>query len=132
MRCGKPTGRTGPWVKSRHRGGTASGLVPCARGSMRKQGHGGATRRANVTGSTQAATHMMILVPEVSLNNGLRMPQLGLGVWQGPDRVAVEAVVTALAAGYRSIDTAASYGNDVRVGEGQRRTAVAREEGCGT
>jgi diketogulonate reductase-like aldo/keto reductase len=51
---------------------------------------------------------MMILVPEVSLNNGLRMPQLGLGVWQVPDRVAVDAVVTALEAVYRIIDTAAS------------------------
>ena len=71
---------------------------------------------------------MMILVPEVSLNNGLRMPQLGLGVWQVPDRVAVDAVVTALEAGYRSIDTAASYGNDVGVGEGLRRSGVEREE----
>lgn len=71
---------------------------------------------------------MMILVPEVSLNNGLRMPQLGLGVWQVPDRVAVDAVVTALEAGYRSIDTAASYGNDVGVGEGLRRSEVEREE----
>ncbi|MCW2940602.1 MAG: oxidoreductase of aldo or keto reductase family,subgroup 1 [Actinomycetia bacterium] len=45
-------------------------------------------------------------VPEVTLNNGVRMPQLGFGVWQVPDDEAGRAVATALEAGYRSIDTA--------------------------
>ncbi|MFE6820123.1 aldo/keto reductase, partial [Streptomyces sp. NPDC057675] len=40
------------------------------------------------------------------------MPQLGFGVWQVPDDEAAAAVATALEAGYRSIDTAAIYGNE--------------------
>ena len=67
-------------------------------------------------------------VPELTLNNGLRMPQLGLGVWQVPgDRVA-DVVTTALEAGYRSIDTAASYGNERGVGEALRRSGIDRDD----
>ena len=53
----------------------------------------------------------------LKLNNGVSMPQLGFGVWQVPDAEATPAVAEALKAGYRSIDTAAIYGNEGGVGE---------------
>ncbi|GAB3703415.1 aldo/keto reductase [Nocardiopsis oceani] len=65
-------------------------------------------------------------VPESTLNNGVRIPQLGFGVWQVPDDAVVEAVSHALAAGYRSIDTAAAYGNEEGVGEALRRSGLER------
>ncbi|GHC87402.1 oxidoreductase [Nocardiopsis terrae] len=67
-------------------------------------------------------------VPGITLNNGVRIPQLGFGVWQVPDDAVVEAVSHALAAGYRSIDTAAAYGNEKGVGEALRRSELQREE----
>lgn len=71
---------------------------------------------------------MMTIVPDTSLNNGLRMPQMGLGVWQVPQSTVADTVATALDTGYRSIDTAASYGNEAGVGEGLRRSEVDRED----
>jgi 2,5-diketo-D-gluconate reductase A len=56
------------------------------------------------------------------------MPQLGLGLWQTPAESTAGAVRTAIAAGYRSIDTAAAYGNERGVGEGVGASEVAREE----
>ena len=53
----------------------------------------------------------------VTLNDGRVMPQLGLGVWQTPQDITAEVVKTALAAGYRAIDTAAAYANERGVGE---------------
>jgi len=67
-------------------------------------------------------------VPTLTLNNGVRMPQLGFGVWQVPDEEATSAVSTALDAGYRSIDTAAIYGNERGTGEALARSGVARDE----
>lgn len=67
-------------------------------------------------------------VPTVKLNNGTLMPQLGFGVWQVPDAEAERAVATALEAGYRSIDTAAVYGNEAGTGRGVAASGVAREE----
>lgn len=55
-------------------------------------------------------------VPPIILNNGVEMPQLGFGVWQVADDEAERAVSTALEAGYRSIDTAAIYGNEEGTG----------------
>ena len=52
----------------------------------------------------------------VTLNNGVRMPVLGFGVYQIPPEDAEQAVADALAAGYRSIDTAAAYRNEEAVG----------------
>jgi 2,5-diketo-D-gluconate reductase A len=66
--------------------------------------------------------------PHVSFNDGHSIPQLGLGVWQTPDDVAVNAVSTALNAGYRHIDTAAVYQNEEGVGKGLRASGVARED----
>lgn len=67
-------------------------------------------------------------VPSITLNNGSVMPQLGFGVWQVPDDEAASAVSTALEAGYRSIDTAAIYGNERGTGRGIASSGVPREE----
>ncbi|WP_150244416.1 aldo/keto reductase [Nocardiopsis quinghaiensis] len=67
-------------------------------------------------------------VPETTLGNGLRIPQLGFGVWQVPPDEVVPAVSTALDAGYRSIDTAAAYDNEEGVGEALRRSGLERGE----
>ncbi len=64
----------------------------------------------------------------VKLNNGVEMPQLGFGVWQVPDAEAVPAVTEAIRSGYRSIDTAAIYGNEAGTGEAVAASGVAREE----
>jgi diketogulonate reductase-like aldo/keto reductase len=66
--------------------------------------------------------------PTLELNSGVRMPALGLGVFQSPPAETVTAVETALGAGYRLIDTAAAYGNEREVGEGIRRSGVDRDE----
>lgn len=66
--------------------------------------------------------------PTVALNDGNAIPQVGLGVWRTPNDTAVEAVSTALRCGYRHIDTAAIYGNEVGVGEGIRASGVARSQ----
>jgi diketogulonate reductase-like aldo/keto reductase len=64
--------------------------------------------------------------PTLELNNGVQTPALGLGVFQSPPAETVTAVETALADGYRLIDTAAAYGNEREVGEGIRRSGVDR------
>ncbi|WP_261806520.1 aldo/keto reductase [Lapidilactobacillus luobeiensis] len=65
----------------------------------------------------------------VELNNGVKMPVLGYGVFQITDQqVAEDSVIDALASGYRLIDTAASYGNEAAVGRAIKRSGVARED----
>ena len=64
----------------------------------------------------------------ITFNDGRSIPQVGLGVWQTPNDVAVDAVRTALAAGYRHIDTAAGYQNEEGVGKGLKASGLAREE----
>ncbi len=65
----------------------------------------------------------MTTVPNIALNNGVEIPQLGFGVFQiNPDET-VEAVTEALRIGYRHIDTAQMYGNEKQVGQ-----AIARSE----
>lgn len=66
--------------------------------------------------------------PHVTLNNGVAMPALGFGVFQTPPEATVAAVDTALATGYRHIDTAAAYFNEREVGEGMRRSGIDRAE----
>ncbi|MGW4977038.1 aldo/keto reductase [Streptomyces mirabilis] len=56
------------------------------------------------------------------------MPQLGFGVWQVPDDEAEQAVATALESGYRSIDTAAIYGNEEGTGKAIATSGIPREE----
>ncbi|KFJ08393.1 putative glyoxal reductase [Bifidobacterium tsurumiense] len=68
-------------------------------------------------------------IDNITLNNGVQIPQLGLGVFQTPSgEVTVEAVREALKTGYRHIDTAMIYHNEESVGEGIRQSGVAREE----
>ncbi len=64
----------------------------------------------------------------VTLNNGLKMPQLGYGVWQVPDDQAAAAVTKAIEVGYRSIDTAMIYKNEKGVGLAIKESSVPREE----
>ena len=65
----------------------------------------------------------------VTLNNGIEMPILGFGVFQVPDLAECErSVLDAIAAGYRLIDTAASYGNEEAVGQAIKKCGVPREE----
>ena len=64
----------------------------------------------------------------VTLNNGLKMPQLGFGVWQVPDEQATVAVSKALEVGYRLIDTAMIYKNEAGVGRAIKQSQVPREE----
>ena len=65
---------------------------------------------------------------ELTLNNGVTMPALGLGVFQSPPEQTTAAVEAALATGYRHIDTAAAYGNEREVGEGIRNSGLDRSE----
>ena len=70
----------------------------------------------------------MSKVPSITLNNGIAMPQLGFGVWQIEDDQAFTTVGQALEAGYRSIDTAAIYGNEAGTGKALAASGIPREE----
>ena len=70
----------------------------------------------------------MTLAPLIELNDGHFIPQLGLGTWPLDDDQAATAVVQALEAGYRHIDTAVKYGNERGVGNGIRAGGVDRGE----
>ncbi|MDQ0646388.1 2,5-diketo-D-gluconate reductase A [Microbacterium natoriense] len=67
-------------------------------------------------------------IPTRTLNNGIEMPQLGFGVFQVPDAETTAAVSVALEAGYRSIDTAAIYGNEAGVGRALAESGIARDD----
>ena len=69
------------------------------------------------------------LTDTFKLNNGYEIPCVGFGTWQTPDGdTAVLAVSEAIKAGYRHIDTAACYGNEVGVGKGIKTSGVKRKE----
>ncbi len=67
-------------------------------------------------------------VPRVALNNGVEIPQLGLGVWRVSDEGAQEAVGAALDVGYRHVDTAKLYANERGVGAAVRDAGIDRDE----
>ena len=67
------------------------------------------------------------LAPTLTLSNGVRMPQIGLGTWPMNDAQAAVAVAQAIRLGFRLIDTAENYRNEEGVGEGLRRSGVARD-----
>jgi 2,5-diketo-D-gluconate reductase A len=67
-------------------------------------------------------------VPNVHLNNGVQIPQLGFGVFKIPPAETKEATLTALEVGYRHIDTAEMYGNEREVGEAVRASGIDRGE----
>jgi 2,5-diketo-D-gluconate reductase A len=66
--------------------------------------------------------------PLLTLNNGVQMPALGLGVFQSSPEETAGAVESAIAQGYRLIDTAAAYFNERQVGEGLRRSNIRRDD----
>jgi diketogulonate reductase-like aldo/keto reductase len=68
------------------------------------------------------------IMQTLTLNNGVIMPALGLGVFQTPPEETTAAVTAALDLGYRHIDTAAAYGNEKEVGAAIRDSAVARDD----
>jgi 2,5-diketo-D-gluconate reductase A len=70
----------------------------------------------------------MAEVPAVTLNNGVTMPQIGFGVFRVPEAETLQAVLSAIEAGYRAIDTAALYGNETAVGRAIARCGVPREQ----
>lgn len=70
----------------------------------------------------------MSATPTLVLNNGVELPAIGLGVYQSAPAETAVAVESALKGGYRHIDTAAAYGNEREVGEGIRRSGVARDD----
>ena len=67
-------------------------------------------------------------VQQVTLNNGVLMPVLGFGVYQIPADQTEQAVSDALAAGYRSLDTAAAYGNEEAVGRAIAASGIPRDD----
>lgn len=68
-------------------------------------------------------------IPLTTLNNGVEIPQLGLGVWQTKDgQEVIDSIHAAVNNGYRLIDTAAIYGNEEGVGEAIRTANVPRED----
>ncbi|WP_374285780.1 aldo/keto reductase [Lactococcus sp.] len=71
----------------------------------------------------------MTLTDTYTLNNGVKIPQVGFGTWQSKDGdEAYNAVKVALEAGYRHIDTAAVYGNEVSVGQAIADSGIPRDE----
>lgn len=71
----------------------------------------------------------MCEIPQITLNNGVKMPQIGFGVFQITDlTVAKNAVKEALALGYRLIDTASAYHNETAVGQAIKESGLNREE----
>jgi 2,5-diketo-D-gluconate reductase A len=67
-------------------------------------------------------------IPDVTLNNGVKMPVLGFGVYQIPADQTQQAVSDALATGYRLLDTAEAYGNEEAVGRAIAESDVPRDE----
>lgn len=67
-------------------------------------------------------------MPDIALNNGVTIPQLGFGVFQVPPEDTQRIVEDALAAGYRHIDTAAAYRNEAGVGAAIAASGIPREE----
>ena len=70
----------------------------------------------------------MTVQPTLTLNDGCNIPQLGFGCWQIPNEEAASIVGGAISAGYRLIDTAAIYGNELGIGNAIRETCVPRAE----
>ena len=67
-------------------------------------------------------------IPSLTQNDGIQIPQVGLGIYGPDDDGTTRAVVSAVQLGYRLIDTAGQYRNERGVGEGIRRSGVARED----
>jgi len=70
----------------------------------------------------------MIFNEKYTLSNGIEIPKLGLGTWMISDENVVDAVVQAIKKGYRHIDTAQAYANEVGVGKGVKASGIPRNE----
>ena len=70
----------------------------------------------------------MVLTETYTLNNGISLPKIAFGTWQVPNEDAPAAVKAALDIGYRHIDTAIQYENEVGVGQAIRESGIARNE----
>ena len=68
-----------------------------------------------------------MIPPHLELNDGNRMPQLGLGTFQVPARLTMPTVLNALSTGYRMVDTAAAYRNEAEVFQAVRRSNFNRK-----
>ncbi len=73
-------------------------------------------------------TERMLSMDFVTLNNGVQMPQLGYGVYQVSNEECERCVLDAISVGYRSIDTAQSYGNEDAVGSAIAKCSVPRDQ----
>src|SRR3569623_216430 len=71
-------------------------------------------------------------IPLIRLSDGMVIPQIGFGVWQVPNAQATAAVLEAIKAGYRSVDTAQGYGNEEGVGIAIQQSDVPRNDLCVT
>ncbi|MDO5287647.1 MAG: aldo/keto reductase [Actinomycetia bacterium] len=80
-----------------------------------------------MSGGAQSYAQVASL-PVLTLSNGVRLPAIGLVVFQSSPQDTVSAVRAALDAGYRHIDTAAAYGNERQVGQALRESGLPREE----
>ncbi|ORZ20205.1 NADP-dependent oxidoreductase domain-containing protein [Absidia repens] len=67
-------------------------------------------------------------IPTATLNTGAKIPVVGLGTWQSKPNEVYQAVLDAIAAGYRHIDTAFIYGNEKEVGQAIKDSGIPREE----
>ncbi|MEV7427943.1 MULTISPECIES: aldo/keto reductase [unclassified Streptomyces] len=70
----------------------------------------------------------MPAIPDITLNNGVKIPQLGFGTFQIPPEETRETTLTALETGYRHIDTAEMYGNEKEVGQAVRDSGLDRAD----
>src|SRR5664280_1534591 len=98
----------------------------------RKSRLGGESRRACPVPRLEWLSHQadgvgVAMVPYLTLNNGVNLPQLGFGVFQVPPEQTQRVVEDALEVGYRHIDTAAGYGNEAGVGAAIAASGIPRE-----
>ena len=70
----------------------------------------------------------MTKIPTLALHDGRTMPQLGFGLWQVPEDTTAQTAAHALTLGYRLLDGAAIYGNEVGQGEGMRESGLPRDD----
>ena len=83
---------------------------------------------SETSGTKKPAGQTHETIPVVTLNNGVRIPQLGFGVFQIPPEETQRVVEDALEAGYRHIDTAAAYRNETGVGAAIAASGIPREQ----
>ena len=64
----------------------------------------------------------------ITLANGLKIPQLGFGVYKSPEDLCVQSILTAFKVGYRHVDTAQFYANEAQVGEAVKQSGLPRKD----